>query len=1010
MSVLENLVERYGANPAGLLAFDQDVAALLPYATLVSARQAGCPDLSALHAVYEWQDSPLVFLVDGNQLRDDNQLRRIRRRVALSGDAPYLGVVEPGRLIIHSVGLDDASPRLSRVPLAVEAPITFAYLASQRPQARGVRRQWIADLILRLLQDSLGDLRRAGIAETDAISLAGRALFTRFLADRNLLPETLAPIERVRVLFDNPEQASRTSRWLDDTFNGDFLPLSSGLLTRLPPMACLTLGHIMCRAEPGGQLYLGWEQQWDYLDFAQIPVGTLSQAYEGYLREHDPKRQREQGGFYTPRPIAELLVRGAFHALGREGSAHTARVLDPAVGAGVFLITAFRQLVAERWRHTGTRPDSAALREILYGQLTGFDIDESALRFAALGLYLIAIELDPLPEPVEKLRFENLRERVLWKVGQFDDRDGDGRLGSLGNGVGEDHAGCYDLVVCNPPWTGARRIPGWKQVTDHVTRIARARLGADSAPPPIPNQVPDLAFLWRAMEWARPCGQIAFALSAGLLFQQGDGMPEARTAIFSALDVTGIVNGAELRKTKVWPRITAPFCLLFARNRLPPPGAGFRMLSPRLESSLNEMGAMRLDPANGNDVTARQLAERPTILKTLFRGTRLDLELLERIEARGLPTLGQYWQRLFVAAEDRTRQTGNGYQKIRLSSRPRKRGSDLLPGVDAAYLNGLPEIDRLAMDSFVIDVRRLIPFSRARIHDPRPKSLFLEPLIVVHESPPAALARIRVAVSTADVVFNQSYYGYSSAGHPHAQTLARYLALILGSRLSLWHALVTSGKFGFERDTIEKATIDRIPLVALEDVSPSDHRQIDPLFESLVAKDSNETWGEVDTWVASLIGLRNRDLRVIADTLAYNLPFASNRKAAQTKPNQAEMEAFCQALQTDLQPWADRFESAIVVAPTTTLPTDSPWQIFWLGIAEAGAHTSPERTPEDWLDIVRLADQLAAAEIVHPDPLRRGLWIARLRQARYWSLSQARLLAQRILWEHMDDLLNRGNA
>ena len=86
-----------------------------------------------------------------------------------------------------------------------------------------------------------------------------------------------------------------------------------------------------------------------------------------------------------------MLVRGAFHALRRDGLAHEARVLDAAAGAGVFLITAFRELVAERWRHEHMRPDTKTLRNILYRQITGFDINESALRFAALGLYLASI-------------------------------------------------------------------------------------------------------------------------------------------------------------------------------------------------------------------------------------------------------------------------------------------------------------------------------------------------------------------------------------------------------------------------------------------------------------------------------------------------------------------------------------------------------------------------------------------------------------------------------------------
>src|SRR3546814_1170470 len=114
---------------------------------------------------------------------------------------------------------------------------------------------------------------------------------------------------------------------------------------------------------------------------------------------------------------ADLLVRASFRALERDGASADARILDPAAGAGVFLLTAFRELVAARWRADGQRPDTQRLRGILYDQITGFDINEAALRFAALALYLISIELDPDPQPVDKLRFEEDRGKVPHRDG-----------------------------------------------------------------------------------------------------------------------------------------------------------------------------------------------------------------------------------------------------------------------------------------------------------------------------------------------------------------------------------------------------------------------------------------------------------------------------------------------------------------------------------------------------------------------------------------------------------------
>ena len=57
----------------------------------------------------------------------------------------------------------------------------------------------------------------------------------------------------------------------------------------------------------------------------------------------------------------------------------------------------------------------------------------------------------------------------------------------------------------------------------------------------------------------------------------------------------------------------------------------------------------------------------------------------------------------------------------------------------------------------------------------------------------------------------------------------------------------------------------------------------------------------------------------------------------------------------------------------------------------------------DWEGLLRAADDAAASEIlVHS---RSGtLLIGRLSQRRYWSETQARLLAQRIVWSHVDFL------
>ena len=1004
METFSQTLEKYGADLGAVLSFDTESPSLLPYATLLAGRRANDSVLAALTCVYEWQHTPLVFLVDGDKLRADHELGRIRRLVAMRGDAPYLGVVHPGQLTLYRISLDNDPVDSTRIPLNIptgEERATFPHLSNERPGVALQPHKWISRVVLTLLSASIDDLKtHLKVADNDAISLVGRALFTRFLADRELLPNSLfaGGQNEAAALFDNANRAAKMSQWLDETFNGDFLPVSPGLFESLPPEGFWTLGNILRRA-PGGQLYLGWEEKWENLNFAYIPVGVLSQAYEHYLRAHAPDKQRKEGGYYTPRIIADMMVRGAFHALRREGRAHEARVLDAAAGAGVFLITAFRELVSERWRHDHVRPDTQTLRDILYGQITGFDINESALRFAALGLYLVSIELDPNPEPVAKLRFENMRGRVLHNVGEDNGNLPSQSLGSLGSRVGETHSGRYDLVIGNPPWASGTGLPYWSQVAEHVAQIARTRVPQASAPK-LPNEVLDLPFVWRAMEWARPGGQIALALHARLLFQQGEGMPEARSALFGALNVTGIINGSEIRHTKVWPEISAPFCLLFARNELPPPGAGFRFVSPRLEDSLNGAGGLRVDASNAAMITSDQVINRAEILKVLFRGSPLDLEVYDCLISRRLETVDEFWRLNGAVSPERHRFAGNGYQKLRKSSRVRKKGDDK-PGVSASYLSDLPVLTHEAMKTVLVDTTQLAPFRLERIHDPRPRGLFVGPMLLVHKSPPAHARRIRVAVADDDLVFNQTYYGYSAKEHPNGKRLVRYLAMVVGSKCALWYALITSGEFGFEREAIEKLTIDKIPAPPFEAFDSSDLKQIDLLFEDLVQQDSEAAWARVDGWVASLYGLRKRDLRTITDTLNFNLPFSRNRNAAQALPSPPDVADFCSTLSSELKPWAQRVGKQIDVR-SIGLPVASPWGVVQVGTALTSARLA---TNQDWPEIVRVADQLAATEILHPDSATGCLWLARLNQARYWSRSQARLVARRIAWEHLDFLL-----
>ena len=168
-----------------------------------------------------------------------------------------------------------------------------------------------------------------------------------------------------------------------------------------------------------------------------------------------------------------------------------------------------------------------------------------------------------------------------------------------------------------------------------------------------------------------------------------------------------------------------------------------------------------------------------------------------------------------------------------------------------------------------------------RLDQRRKPSLYQGPMLLVKKSPSADDGRIRTAVSLTNLAFNQTYYGYTAHQRDSADSLVKYLCLVIGSKVALWHALITSGGFGVERDPVEKFVIQEAPLPSFEKLSNSNRARAISLFAELANGETQEKWQAVDEWVGSLFDLTPDDIQVISDTLAFALPFGANKQAAQ---------------------------------------------------------------------------------------------------------------------------------
>jgi len=205
------------------------------------------------------------------------------------------------------------------------------------------------------------------------------------------------------------------------------------------------------------------------LAWAELPQEAFGQLYEMLLaaRPADAERnlRKRTGSYYTPEALTRVVVERALDALGAEAlAARPLRILDPALGAGAFLM----QVARETARRSGR-----ALADVVRCELFGSDVSPLAVAVAEASLWLLS--------DTPGLRLEQAGTQL---------REGDalcappaaktlGRRGVdfvelAGNPDG------FDVVIGNPPWVafaGRATQPLSPELRAHYRRSFRSFRG-----------------------------------------------------------------------------------------------------------------------------------------------------------------------------------------------------------------------------------------------------------------------------------------------------------------------------------------------------------------------------------------------------------------------------------------------------------------------------------------------------------------------------------------------------
>lgn len=1064
---------------------------------------------TGLHAVAAHRGTALLYLVDAgrSQRLTSKTIQEMRRTLANRSESAWLGIVSGGTLTLYPVQFDSALPEPKKLqqtddqaPLFFQSLVQGTFSAAVKPQASDYVYQKIRDL----LTCTMEGLVDGGLVKDPlhVLSMAGRALFFRFLIDRNIVRQSdLAKIcpaaaeagEDRYEAFSDFTRAAQTSAWLDATFNGDFLPLISDEIKGDEREKAYTKFYKQAGKDSGGKVFKhleailkGWSQvggdyqlelDWNELEFAHIPVGVLSEVYEHFSHLVDPQLSTDKSVHYTPRFIAGFMVEEAFAAM--TGDKSHARLLDPASGAGIFVVLGFRRLFRERFESTGQRPDKDVIQEILYKQIRGFDVSEPALRLAALALYITAIELNASPYPPKELKFpRNLRGTVLHHFGEetaaeaySDDPDAasfQSLLGSLGDlpkrdGL-EPFDGKFDLIIGNPPWTRLRdELPEERKkktgssgsvkkstttaANKAFTQIGREALEARGLNHLVknytnPDKAPDIPFIWRAAQWAKPGGTIAYALHARLFLHTQGKKDTSWHAIQEALAITGIINGADLRKTPVWENMDIPWCLFFARNEPPEPATGFYFTTPHYERSINATGRFRIDYAGVRAITQAETRQHPWLLKTLSLGTTLDVEVMEKITRASPHTLEKYWEQ-FDPKGDRT---GKGYVL-----------SEGLTQKSAPFLGKLLDFEDPAENGFAIGWDHLKTFQanykRASAYRPKTPVQYIPPLVIVPQAPGDNVHAPKAWLADRPVAFSQSYYGYACEDSPSPEHVAAMIYVLAHSTLARYFIIMRSASLGSDFMRFLKEDFDALPFPDPARFTAKDKRTLLDLSARLQAgegkmpaEDAHSTkkgkakakqhedldlftrdrkpalpdpnkqrqnamvfWKELNTFVYRIYGLGAEDAQVIQDTLFASAPYRRAGEAAFLPTEQQESEeletptreVFCEELRQRLQPFFDVTGDTVHVGEPPGLRQQT-WEATWRFIA-VWKEQAPQDIPAQVLQQAMAdANNMGLSRIIVRLRQGCGVLIGILDARRWWTRTRARLCAHTLIMEHLD--------
>ena len=905
-----------------------------------------------------------------------------QREVWNEGSAPLLWIVEPHQTKIYNgfaapqgpvaarqldafaydlptAGTGADVPRLGLQELTARAGrLSMETGRFWQEESRVNRKQTVDTRLLRDMEQLEGQLRDAGLPVPRAQALICRTIFAQYLVDRGIITEQRLRREyRAGSLPDvlgDRQQAVRLFRWLVETFNGDMFP-NMGVMP-----AGRHLGDVAAflKGEASGQGSL-FPYQFDL-----IPVELISVIYEQFVHSAERENSKSEGVYYTPLAAVSLILDEVM-----EGISGHETVLDITCGSGVFLVEALRRLV--KAKAGSSKLTRNMIREVLYKQIYGVDINPAAIQVAAFSLYLAALELDPAPHQARGVKFSPLVDKTLL-VGDAHNIDSTPEgSAALRTAKGRKR---FDLIVGNPPFTERR------------DRGQSVRSGS-----PQPPADRSLVFAQRTRDFSHEETRFGLILRATPFFSRGKGQDAAQDLVESVSPVT-IIN---LSSCSSW---------LFRRANFPVVAvvARCRSQQPVRQMTLVQASRSPAGPAGHQfDITSGDVCKlnitswrrNADLFKAAFLGTYNDLLLLDRLRTGHQMLESQLGGIGSSFREGLKLGTSGSSKALHLQGLPYWQSKDIGP------LHLRPDVES---------------FTHPRADEPRKREIYKAPLLVVREfmDPMGGWPRALVAVSDRDGVFTNSLYG--AALPSDREDVGHLLAAILSSALASWYFLMSGSKFGLWARRILLEDLVAMPVPKIMDaLNSSAGAKLVMIAKELsrAAGQAVDGWKGLDETVYDLYGLSDSERLIVRDGhYRASWQWKSGWESAAQAVGQEELERYANTFMHRVNPWlvaSGRKTHAEVLQPLAGAPLGAVRFSF---DDEAASSSVEHRQWRGTLpDLLSHVDEhvrpsipdLLSEENVLCVPSDDGVLIVKPAARRHWLQSVALMDAQRVLESSM---------